>query len=103
MLLSNLYQTRIKLVVPVLTVLMFAIFLVRAVPGVKDIYNIYSISQERMLIATEQQGRDVELKAYSADTMYPAVTEEELSKDSGDWYNDLVAKYYGFRSVRKME
>ena len=39
------------------------------------------------------------LPAFKTFTGYSACPREELSEDSTDWYNDLVARYYHVSTV----
>lgn len=49
--------------------------------------------------AHKAEVEDIFLPVLMSDSPYTAVTWEELSDSSDEWYNDLLAKYYDFNTV----
>ena len=79
-------------------------FLLSFILGAGDILSLKLQEGERQSIISQAiaDGDDTAvIPAYAASTMYPAKFDEELTDDPEDWYNDLVAKYYGIDSVIK--
>lgn len=102
-LLSEIGKGKYKAVIPILTAALAIMFFARFIPGAKDIVQLNEQAAERNRLAETMQNQNVKLKAYTANTMYPAVYEEELTDDANNWYNDLVGKYHGFASVVRSE
>lgn len=98
-LLSNLDADRAKFLIPAAVLAMLLVFVPRFVQGTEDICSLNRQAQQRSALAEANHGIDVEIPPYSGNTMYVATYDEELSEDSGNWYNDLVARFYGFNSV----
>ena len=73
--------------------------------GAKDISLLHRQQVERELFfadAIAENRMDVSLPAFKTFTDYSACPREELSEDSTDWYNDLIARYYHVSSVTAM-
>lgn len=101
-LLSQMLRTRIGICTVVIPVMAILLFFCSFPKGAKDIYYLYEMQRQRESIigtAMASGEREVTIPRFVTETDYPACPEEELSTDSSDWYNDLVARYYGLLSV----
>ena len=105
-LLSNVLQTRIGVAAAVIPLAAVILFGCKFPQGAKDIYDLHEmqIRREEIIREAKRTGEaDVTLPRFVTQTDYPACPEEELSIDSKDWYNDVVARYYGVASVKAEE
>lgn len=70
--------------------------------GIKDIVFLHTQEKERLEIIAQSKTSGVSevfLPKYTANTMYSVTYDEELSENCEYWYNGLIAKYYGLKSV----
>ena len=74
------------------------------ISGAGDILSLHlqSRNRENTISAAVASGSDeVTLRRYASRTMYTdVIIENELEESPDSWYNDLLAKYYGLKSVR---
>ncbi len=70
--------------------------------GTGDVLSLYLQSRERTAAvceARENGRRELRLRPYVTSTGYAEISYEELEESPEFWYNELLAKYYGFDKI----
>ena len=70
--------------------------------GTGDVLSLYLQSRDRTAAiceARDNDRRELRLRPYVTSTGYAEISYEELEESPEFWYNELLAKYYGFDKV----
>ena len=102
LLFSALWKTGEIRFASILTGIMAIVFAFSFVLGVGDNCALYLQYRARVYTIHEalEYGEDSAwIDPYLSSTSYTAVAVEQLDSSAGNWYNDLVAKYYGLNYI----